>query len=162
MPGDQASSLARAGAHLTLDSVQFKYVGCVQRPYFDLQEVKRLAEEDRFALGPGPACNGALESYLHGEVGQYRSFVRSVIQALKLEDFSRFKRWPEPDGTLADEYGIRLPAVLLNEFEVDVATWYVKVSVQNNRKGQLLFFLSLHPLAFEMWERNGGVLRPER
>lgn len=134
----------------------------MQRPYFDLQEVKRLAEDDRFALGSGPACNGALESYLHGEGWRYRSFTRSVIQALSLEDFFRSKRWPEPDGMLADEYGIRLPAALLEEFEVDVATWYVKVSVQNNRKGQSLFFLSLHPLAFEMWERNGGVLRPER
>lgn len=134
----------------------------MRRPHFDLREVKRLAQEEQFALGTGPACTGALESYLHGELGRYRSFARSVIQALTLEDFSRSKHWPEPDGELADEYGLRLPPALLGEFEVDVATWYVKVVVKNNRKGQLLFFMSLHPLAFEMWERNGGVLRPER
>lgn len=123
-----------------LDPVQFNYAGCVNLPHFDLQLVKQLAEEDRFALGSGPACVGTLQDYLHGELG----------------------RWPEPEGKLADEYGVRLPKELLEEFELDVSTWYVKVEVQKNRKGQLLFFMSLHPLAFEMHERNGGTLRPEK
>jgi hypothetical protein len=135
---------------------------CVKLPHFDLQQVKRLAEEDRFALGDGPACRGALESYLHGEIGRYRPFAQRVIRELSLQDFWRKKRWPEPDGELADEYGIRLPATLLEEFEVDVSTWYVKVSIRQNRKGQSLFFMSLHPLAFVMDERNGGPLRPEK
>jgi hypothetical protein len=134
----------------------------VRQPHFELREVKRLAEEDSFALGMGPASGGALEVYLHGELGSYRPFARGVIQALRLEDFSHSRRWPEPEGELADEYGVRLPAALREEFEVEVATWYVKVSVRSSRKVRLLFFMSLHPLAFEMWERNGGVLRPER
>ncbi|HSP80733.1 MAG TPA: hypothetical protein VLQ93_19550 [Myxococcaceae bacterium] len=134
----------------------------MRRPHFELQEVKRLAQEDRFALGMGPASGGALESYLHGELGSYRPFAQRVIQALTLEDFSHSRRWPEPEGELADEYGLRLPAAVQEAFEVEVATWYVKVSVRSNRKEQLLFFMSLHPLAYEMWERNGGVLRPER
>ncbi|ATB29864.1 hypothetical protein [Melittangium boletus] len=131
-------------------------------PLFDLQLVKQLAEEDRFALGTGPACMGALESYLHGELGRYRPFAQEVIRLLCVEDFFRTKRWPEPEGKLADEYGVRLPRQLLEEFELDVSTWYVKVEVQKGRKGQLLFFMSLHPLAFEMHERNGGVLRPDK
>jgi hypothetical protein len=134
----------------------------VRQPHFDLQQVKRLAEEDRFAFGDGPACRGALEFYLHGEIGQYRPFAQRVIQELGLLDFWRTKPWPEPDGELADEYGIRLPATLLEEFEVDISTWYVKVTTKQNRKGQSLFFMSLHPLAFEMRERNGGPLLPEK
>jgi hypothetical protein len=105
---------------------------------------------------------GALESYLHGEIGQYRPFAQGIIQALRIEDFFRTKRWPEPNGRLADEYGVLLSRELLEEFELDVSTWYVKVEIQQNRKGQLLFFMSLHPLAFVMHERNGGVLRPEK
>jgi hypothetical protein len=134
----------------------------VQRPRYELEEVRRLAREEQLALGQGPACTGELEFYLHGEVGRYWPFARSVIEALSLEDFSRSRRWPEPEGELADEYGVRLPAHLLGEFEVEVATWYVKLTVRGGRKGQRLFLMSLHPLAFEMWERNGGVLRPER
>ena len=65
-------------------------------------------------------------------------------------------------GEFADEYGIRLPALVLEEFEVDISTWYVKVTIRQNRKGQSLFFMSLHPLAFVMDERNGGPLRPEK
>jgi hypothetical protein len=102
-----------------------------------------------------------LQSYLHGEIGRYRPFAQRVIRELSLQDFWRTKRWPEPDGALADEYGIRLPVTLLEEFEVDSSTWYVKVTLQN-RKGQSLFFMSLHSLAFEMHERNGGPLRPEK
>jgi hypothetical protein len=134
----------------------------VNRPYFDLQSVKHLADEDRFALGMGPACMGALEGYLHGNLGQYRPFAQRVIRILRIEDFFRTKRWPEPNGRFADEYGVLLPRELFEEFELDVSTWYVKVEVQQNRKGQLLFFMSLHPLAFEMHGRNGGVLRPEK
>jgi hypothetical protein len=133
----------------------------VRRPHFDLEEVKRLAEEDRFTLGTGKACLHALEVYLHGEFSHYHAFARSVVAALSLEDFSCTKRWPEPNGELADEYGMRLPTSLLQEFEVKVATWYVKVTVQQ-KKGRRLFFMSLHPLAYEMLERNGGPLRPER
>lgn len=133
----------------------------MRRPHFDLEEVKRLAEEDRFALGRGDACLRALESYLHGEVGRYRAFARSVVAALSLEDFWRTKHWPEPNGEIADEYGVRLAAELLEEFEVEVATWYVKVTIQQKR-GRTLFFMSLHPLAYEMPDRNGGPLRPER
>lgn len=103
----------------------------------------------------------ALEFYLHGEIGRYNAFARSVVAALSLEDFWRTKRWPEPDGELADEYGVCLPASLLQEFEVAVATWYVKVTVQQKR-GRILFFMSLHPLNYEMRDRNGGPLSPER
>jgi hypothetical protein len=134
---------------------------CVRRPHFDLEQVKRLTEEDRFALGGGSACIRALEVYLHGEMARYRPFAQGVIRELSPADFSRSKRWPEPDGELADEYGIRLPATLMEEFEVDVSTWYVKVTIQHSRKGQALFFMSLHPLAFDMNERNGGPLRPD-
>jgi hypothetical protein len=134
----------------------------VRQPRFELREVKRLAEEERFTLGPGPACWGALESYLGGELERYRPFARGVLGALELEDYSLARRWPEPEGTLADEYGLHLPAGPRAEYELDVGTWYVKLTVQRQRKGAQLFLLSLHPLAFEMWERNGGALRPER
>jgi len=134
----------------------------VKRPYFDLQLVKQLAEEDRFALGSGPACVGTLEGYLHGELGKYRPFAHGVIRALELRDFFQTKRWPEPNGHLADEYGVVLPVALLTEFELDVSTWYVKVEIKQNRKGQMLFFMSLHPLAFATHGRNGGELRPEK
>lgn len=130
-------------------------------PSIDLKLVQRLAAEDRFALGGGPACLGALESYLHGELERYRPFAQAVIRELRLEDFSRSRRWPEPGGELADEYGIRLPRAVLDEFEVEVSTWYVKVTVRRGRRGELLFFMSLHPLAFDM-VRNEGLLRPER
>lgn len=129
-------------------------------PHFDLKQVKRLAEEERFALGHGPACVRALEVYLHGEIASYRSFAQAVIRELDVGDFSDSKRIPAPDGPWADEYGIQLPKRLLEEFEVGPSTWYVKVTIQQNRKGQALFFMSLHPLAYEMNERNGGPLRP--
>ena len=132
------------------------------RPHFDLEQVKRLAEEDRFALGQGPACWKVLEVHLHGEIEHYRPFAQAVIRELGLRDFSRFRRIPEPDGPWAAEYGIQLSAQLLEEFEIDISTWYVKVTVQQNRKGQALFFMSLHPPAFEMNERNGGPLRPAK
>lgn len=133
----------------------------MRRPTFELSHVQRLAEEDCFALGGGRACVGALEFYLHGEVWRYRPFAQAVIRELRREDFYRSQRWPEPEGPWADEYGIRLPQAVLDEFEVVVSTWYVKVTVQRNRKGELLFFLSLHPLAFEM-VRDGGLLKPEK
>jgi hypothetical protein len=133
----------------------------VRLPCVDLKLVQRLAEEDRFALSGGPACLGALESYLHGEFGRYRPFAQAIIRELRLEDFHRTRRWPEPGGELADEYGLRLSRAVLDAFEVDVSTWYVKVTVRRNRQGELLFFMSLHPLAFDM-VRNGGLLRPER
>lgn len=131
-------------------------------PLFDLQLVKRLAEEERFTLGTGPACIGTLQDYLHGDLGRYRPFAQAVIRLLRVEDFSQTRRWPEPEGRPADEYGVRFSKDLLEEFELDVSTWYVKVEVQTNRKGQQLFFMSLHPLAFVMYERNGGTLRPEK
>lgn len=130
-------------------------------PTFELSLIQRLADEERFALSAGPACLGALESYLHGEIGRYRPFAQAVIRELRREDFHDSRRWPEPDGLWADEYGIRLPQAVLDEFEVAVSTWYVKVNAQRNRKGELLFFMSLHPLAFPMM-RNGGLLKPER
>ncbi|MFY0572983.1 cytochrome P450 [Cystobacter fuscus] len=107
---------------LTLDYVQTKYRTCVRRPHFDLEQVKRLAEEDRFALGSGSACIRALKVYLHGEMARYRPFAQGVIRGLSPADFWRSKRWPEPDGELADEYGIQLPVTLMEEFEVDVST----------------------------------------
>lgn len=135
--------------------------GEVRRPWFDLGEVQRLAEEERFELNQGPACIGALYIYLPSGFGQYRAFARTVVLALTLEDFWQTRRWPEPGGTLANEYGILLPRTVLEEFEPGVSTWYVKLSIRTNRRGGQLFFLSLHPLAFDM-ERNGGLLSPER
>ncbi|MCP3137184.1 hypothetical protein [Pyxidicoccus xibeiensis] len=131
----------------------------MRRPWFELEEVRRLAEEDRFELNQGPACAGALNVYVLAGFGHYRTFAQAVVLTLRLEDFWRTRRWPEPDGALADEYGLRLPRALLETYEVGVSTWYVKLSVLSGRRGEQLFFLSLHPLAFDM-ERNGGLLRP--
>ncbi|WP_147443252.1 type II toxin-antitoxin system MqsR family toxin [Corallococcus sp. AB011P] len=130
-------------------------------PFYKLDHVKQLIGADRFAFGTGPACIGALEAYLFGELSNYRPFAQAVIGELRIDDFWQSRRWPEPSGELADEYGIRLSPALTKEFEVKISTWYVKITVRSNRKGESLFFMSLHPLAFEM-SRNGGLLKPER
>ncbi|MFP2904684.1 hypothetical protein ACLESD_06430 [Pyxidicoccus sp. 3LFB2] len=67
----------------------------MRRPWFNLEEVRRLAEQDRYELNQGPACVGALHIYLPAGFGHYRSFARTVVLALTLEDFWQTRRWPE-------------------------------------------------------------------
>ncbi|MBF5044748.1 hypothetical protein FGE12_20270 [Aggregicoccus sp. 17bor-14] len=101
-----------------------------------------------------------LESYLHGELENYRPFAQRVIATLSLGDFYRSEQWPRgPKGTWADEYGVRLPPALCDEFGIGPAAWYVKVVVQRGPRGQELFFMSLHPLNFVM-VRDAGTLHP--
>ena len=128
------------------------------RPAYDLARVKACTASGRYRLGGRQACLQHLEAHLAGEVWRYGEFAERVVEALTEADFHDSRPWPEPGGQLADEYGIALPDAILEDFGVKVRNWYVKLHLQQDRRGELVMFMSLHPLAFDM-RRSGGLLR---
>lgn len=137
---------------LRLDSVHPK------SPHYDLAHAKACVAAGSFKLGGRTGCIQHLEFHLHGETWRYSEFATEVFRAVAPTDFHDARRWPEPNGPVADEYGVSLPDEIVDEYGLTLRNWYLKFQMQRERKEDLVLVMSLHPLAFDM-KRLGGVLK---
>lgn len=129
------------------------------RPRFELARVKAAVAADRFSLGRTSAWLKVQPFF--ADMLTVRAFTRSVVDCLTDEDFSVVKILDH--GEVFDEYGVALPASLLERFhlEPDLATWYLKLTMRETQTEDEVFLLSLHLLERVM-VRVGGVLSPRR
>ena len=125
-----------------------------RKPNFDLARLAAAAKEGRVNLGKQRARDILLP--LLGDLVTCVEFGCAVVLALKATDFNVTKNL---DGVLYDEYGIHLSGDLLDQFGLEVETWYVKLTEREGAWGEEVYCLSLHPLEEEM-NCIGGRLVP--
>jgi len=121
-------------------------------PLFPLDEVKRICAERDVELGK-TRCLDMLTPYI--DPLRCYDFAREVVAALSPNDFSERvqvgKVW-------YDEYGVRLPVSLKQEFGIQhLGNFYVKLRI--SKPGDLVFFISLHQLEKPLF-RLAGRLDP--
>lgn len=126
-------------------------------PHYDLAKAKACVAEDRFRLGGRNGCLQHLEFHLDGETWRYGDFVRDVFELVEPSAFHDSKPWPEPDGPIADEYGVSLTDGFVDRYGLRLRNWYLKFQLQSERKAEVVLVMSLHPLAFDMTTAGGTV-----
>lgn len=122
--------------------------------HFDLARCVKAAEEGRLGLGKG-RCRLILLELLR-ELDRCDEFALVVLKLLTANDFSDTKIL---SGVKYDEYGIRLPVTVLDEFGLVQEVWYVKFTLREGTWGEETYCLSLHPLEKEL-DCVGGRIAP--
>jgi len=121
------------------------------QPHHPLDEVKRICEEADIELDRA-RCLNTLTAYI--DLFKCKPFAREVVALLTLDDFSEVMNI---GGLPYDLYGVRLPQEVKRRYGIEqLGNFYVKLRI--SRPGRLVFFISLHEMADDLW-RRGGLLR---
>ncbi|WP_434299351.1 hypothetical protein [Corallococcus exiguus] len=126
--------------------------------HFDLARCVKAAEEGRLGLGKTKCRIILLE--LLGDFAKCDEFALVVLKLLTPNDFNITKTLD--GGVKYDEYGIRLPVTVLDEFGLTQETWYVKFTLREGTWGEETYCLSLHPLNDPMNCVGGRIVPSNR
>lgn len=145
----------QAQADWILDLVQNKKGHEVGAKY-DLERVREAARDERIELD---------EKRARDELGRFFTtwlhaypFAADVLLELQPEDFCKTVPLGTPHAGEYDVYGLRISDALAARHGVSQLAWYLKLRLYEGFSGEVVFFVSLHPLEFDM-ERVGGLLR---
>ncbi len=124
---------------------------------FRLDEVKAAVRAGSFELGCARA-SVKLSEWVNGTYSDCLRFVQALTEELTESDFAETLVLREDE--VFDVYARRASNALIRQFGLVVAAWYVKLTVWKGQYGDVVFFLSVHPLERAI-DRVGGTLKPE-
>ena len=85
-------------------------------------------------------------------------FAADVLLEIQPDDFCKTVALGTPHAGKYDIYGVQISEALAARHGLAPRVWYVKLRLYEAFSGEVVFFVSLHPLEFDM-ERVGGLLR---
>jgi hypothetical protein len=120
-------------------------------PLFPLSEVKALAVGANFVVAFRPGVNRIRPHVGEGTVTEAIAFARAVVLELAAGDFAERKgQRNAATGRTEwfDVYCPQLKAVFLELHDTasNKTTWYLKLKIQREKDGRVLFVLSCHCL----------------
>lgn len=124
---------------------------------YDLEAIRRAAREERIELDEHRARD-ELARFFATWLDAY-PFAAELLLELSPDDFCKTVTLAAPHAGEYDVYGRRISAELAKRHGLTTAAWYLKLRLYEGFSGEIVFFVSLHPLEADM-QRVGGVLRP--